>query len=323
MSRTFLASLLAVALAIASLTARAATDAWPSRSVRFVVPSSPGGGTDRYARLLAQALSENLKQPFVIDNRPGSAGNVGAEIVARAAPDGYTFLVASSASLAINASLYRNLSYSAERDFAPVARGVSAPGVVVSHPSVPAKTLSALAALGKREQGKVAYGTAGAGSPGHLHLRVFEEVSGARFIHVPYKGVGQALQGVLRGEVAFILGDITSVLPFIESGRLVALAVTNPTPLLPATPTMTAAGYSSGGAYVSFSVVAAAATPPAIVQRLNAEVIKAMKTPALREKLEAQGFIPAFDTPQQFAASLARERQMWAEVIRRNNIVAD
>ena len=322
-SRTFLASLLAGMLAIVSLTAPAATDAWPSRSVRFVVASSPGGGTDRYARLLSQALSDSLKQSFVIDNRPGSAGNVGAEIVARAAPDGYTFLIASSASLAINASLYKNLSYSAERDFAPVARGVSAPGVVVSHPSVPAKTLSALAALGKREQGKVAYGTAGAGSPGHLHLRVFEEMSGARFIHVPYKGVGQALQGVLRGEVAFMLGDITSVLPFIKSGRLVAIAVTDPTPLLPTTPTMAAAGYSSGGTYVTFSVVAPAATPPAIVQRLNAEVIKAMKTPQLREMLEAQGFVPAFDTPQQFAASLATERQMWAEVIRRNNIVAD
>jgi tripartite-type tricarboxylate transporter receptor subunit TctC len=321
MTQTIIASLIAATLGIGSSASAAATDAWPSRAVRFVVPSSPGGGTDRYARLLAQALSESLKQPFVIDNRPGAAGTVGAEIVARAAPDGHTFLVASSASLAITESLYKNLPYNAERDFAPVARGVRAPGVIVSHPSVPAKTLSALAALGKREPGKVAYGTAGAGSPGHLHLRVFEEVSGARFIHVPYKGVGQALQGVLRGEVAFILGDITSVLPYIRSGRLVALAVTDPTPLLPDMLTTSAGGSSSG--YVSFSVVAPAATPPLIVQRLSAEVVTAMKAPGLREKLEALGYIPVFDTPNEFAAELARDRRMWADVIRRNKIMPE
>lgn len=312
---------LALALGIPPLAWAAAQDspqqAWPQRSVRIVVPSSPGGGTDRYARLIAQALTESLKQPFVIDNRPGAAGNVGAEIAARAAPDGYAFLIASTASLAINASLYRNLSYNAERDFAPVARGVRAPGVIASHPSVPVKTVGALVALGKREPAKLAYGTAGSGSPGHLSVRVIEETSGARFIHVPYKGVGQALQGVLRGEVGFIFGDITSLLPYVQSGRLIALAVTEPVPQLPATPTVPGAGY------VSFSMVAPAGTPPGIVQRMSAEVIKAMRSPGLKEKLEALGYVPVFDTPEEFAASLKKERQMWADVIRRNNIVSD
>lgn len=327
MKSTLSASLFAVALFVPSQACAAAQDsaqqAWPARSVRIVVPSSPGGGTDRYARLLAQTLSENLKQPIVIDNRPGAAGNIGAEIAARAAPDGYTFLVASNASLAINASLHKSLSYSPERDLAPVARGVRAPGVIASHPSIPVKTLSALVALGKREPSKLAYGSAGSGSPGHLSIRVLEEVSGARFIHVPYKGVGQALQGLLRGEVGFIFGDLTSVLPYVHSGRLVALAVTESTPQLPATPTTAAAGYSSIGYSVSFSVVAPAGTPQGIVQRMSAEVIKAMKSPALKEKLEGFGYVPVFDTPEEFAASLKKERQTWADVIRRNNIVAD
>ena len=299
-----------------------AQDAWPARTVRFVVPSSPGGGTDLYARLLAQGLSEGLKQQFVIENRPGAAGNIGAEVVARSAPDGYTFLVSANPALAINPSLYRSLPYNVERDFVPVARGVISPLVFASHPSVPVKTLPALLALGKREPGKLPYGSAGTGSPPHLGVRMFEEASGARFIHVPYKGLGQAVQGLLRGEIGFMLADVATVLPYVRSGRVLALAVTEATPQLPGTPAVAAAGYPIE-VYTSFSVVAPAATPPAIVQRLSAEVVKAMKSPAIREKLEGQAFIPVFDTPEAFAASLKKERQMWADVIRRNNIVAE
>ena len=300
-----------------------AQDAWPSRTVRLVVPSSPGGGTDLYARLLAQALTEGLKQQFVVDNRPGAAGNIGAEVVARAAPDGYTFLVSANPAIAINPSLYKNLPYNAERDLAPVARGVITPLVFASHPSVPARTLPALLALGKREPGKLPYGSAGTGSPPHLGVRMVEEASGARFIHVPYKGLGQAVQGLLRGEIGFLLADVATVLPYIRSGRMLALAVTEQTSQLPGTPTLAAAGYPKIEVYTSFSVVAPAGTPPTIVQRLSVEVVKAMKSPAINEKLEGQGFIPVFDTPDAFAASLKKERQMWADVIRRNNIVAE
>jgi tripartite-type tricarboxylate transporter receptor subunit TctC len=329
MKSTLVVALLLVVSGLPSLAWSASAEdsrqqAWPLRSVRIVVPSSPGGGTDRYARLIAQALTESLKQTFVIDNRPGAAGNVGAEIAARAAPDGYTFLVSANPALAINASLYKNLAYNAERDFTPVARGVSAPAVIASHPSVPVKTLAALIALGKRDPGKLPYGSAGAGSPGHLNARMLEEASGARFIHVPYKGVGQALQGLLRGEVGFILADITSVLPFIREGRLVALAVTEPTPLLPAIPSVVAAGSPGVTTYgTSFSVVAPAGTSPVIVQRMSGEVMKAMRSSALKEKLEGLGYVPVFDTPEEFAASLKKERQVWADVIRRNNVVPD
>lgn len=313
-----------IALAFFALAAQAQEPAaWPSRTVRLVVPSSPGGGTDLYARLLAQGLTEALKQNFVVDNRPGAAGNIGAEIAARSAPDGYTFLVSANPAIAINPSLYKNLPYNAERDLAAVARGVIAPSVFTSHPSVPAKTLPALLALAKREPGKLAYGSAGTGSPPHLGVRMVEEASGARFIHVPYKGLGQAVQGLIRGEIGFMLADVATVLTYIRSGRVLALAVTQATPQLPGVPTQAQAGYPGIEVYTSFSVVAPAATPPAIIQRLSAEVLKAMKSPAIKERIEAMAFIPVFDTPDAFAASLKKERQMWAEVIRRNNITAE
>ncbi|HZM45815.1 MAG TPA: tripartite tricarboxylate transporter substrate binding protein [Burkholderiales bacterium] len=314
----------AVALFLAlAATPAAAQEGWPVRTVRLVVPSSPGGGTDLYARFLAQGLTEGLKQQFIVDNRPGASGNIGAEIAARAAPDGYTFFVSASPALIMNQSLYRNLPYNAERDFIPVARGVSSPLVFASHPSVPVKTLPALVALGKREPGKLTHGSAGAGSALNLVVKMLEEATGARFVHVPYKGIAPALQALLSGEIAFVASDIGAILPHIRSGRVLALAVTEQTPQLPGVPTLAAAGYPNIQASASFMVVAPAGTPSAIVQRLNAEIARVMKSPATRERLEGQGFIPKFDTPDEFAAGLKRERQMWGDVIRRNKITAD
>jgi len=314
----------AVALFLAlAATPAAAQEGWPVRTVRLVVPSSPGGGTDLYARFLAQGLTEGLKQQFIVDNRPGASGNIGAEIAARAAPDGYTFFVSASPALIMNQSLYRNLPYNAERDFIPVARGVSSPLVFASHPSVPVKTLPALVALGKREPGKLTHGSAGAGSALNLVVKMLEEATGARFVHVPYKGIAPALQALLSGEIAFVASDIGAILPHIRSGRVLALAVTEQTPQLPGVPTLAAAGYPNIQASASFMVVAPAGTPSAIVQRLNAEIARVMKSPATRERLEGQGFIPKFDTPDEFAAGLRRERQMWGDVIRRNKITAD
>ena len=318
----FFAALMIPSLAWAAAS-QDSVQAWPSRSVRLVVPSSPSGGTDLYARLIAQGLTEALKQTFVVDNRPGASGNIGAEIVAKAAPDGYTFLVSAQPALTINMSLYKNLPYNAERDFAPVAGGVTTPFVYTSHRSVPVKTLPALVALGKAQPGKLAYGSAGTGSATHLGVRLLEETSGARFIHVPYRGLGQAVQGLLSGEVGFIQGDIPTLLPHIRSSRLLALAVTEQTPLLPGTPTTEAAGYPNSGVSGAFSVVAPAGTPVEIVQRMSAEIIKAMKSPGIREKLEGQGFVPVFDTPEAFTASLKKQRQVWGDLIRRNNIVGE
>jgi len=300
-----------------------AQDGWPSRPVRLVVPSSPGGGTDTYARLLAQGLGQGLKQQFLVDNRPGGGGNIGAEIVAKAAPDGYTFLVSSSPALVMNSSLFRNLPYSAERDFAPVARGVVSPLVFTSHPSVPVKTLRDLVALAKREPSSLTFGTPGVGSSSNLAVKMIEEAAGVRFLHVPYKGAAQAALGVLRGEIAFMVTDISTAKPFVQSRKVVPLAASHRTSHLPGTPTYAEAGYPSVDAVPSYSVVAPAGTPQTIVQRMSVDLVGLMKTPAFRERLDAQALIPVFDTPDEFAAVLKKERARYADVIRRNNIVAE
>lgn len=203
--------LLAFAAAVISSVISAAApaqDSWPAKPVRLVVPSSPGGGTDLYARILAQALGDALKQQFVVDNRPGASGNIGAAAAAKSAPDGYTFLVSANPALTVNPSLYKNLPYNAERDFMPVTRGVIGPLVIVVHPSLAVNSMAELVALGKNDPGKLPFGSAGTGSPTYLGVRMLEENTGARFIHVPYKGVGPAYQDLLGGQLKFMLPDL-------------------------------------------------------------------------------------------------------------------
>ena len=310
-------------LALALTAVPAAAQDWPARPVRLVVPSSPGGGTDTYARFLAQGLGQALKQQFLVDNRPGGGGNIGAEIVAKAAPDGYTFLVSSSPALVMNSSLFRTLPYNAERDFAPVARGVVSPLVITCHPSVPAKTLPALVALAKRAPGNLTYGSPGVGSSSNLAVKMIEEAGKVRFLHVPYKGASQAALGVLRGEIAFMVTDISTAKPFVQSRKVVPLAASHRSSHLPGTPTYAEAGYPSVDAVPSYSVVAPTGTPQSIVQHLSLDIVGLMKTPAFRERLDAQALIPVFDTPDEFAAVLKKERARFADVIRRNNIVAE
>src|SRR5712671_4636173 len=311
--------LLAVALLVVGFGVQA-QESWPSRPVKLIVPSSPGGGTDVFARILAQALSEGMKQQFVVENRPGASGNIGAAAVAKAAPDGYTFLVSANPALSVNPALYRNLPYDAERDFAPVARGVMAPMVFVVHPSVKAESLADLVALSKKE--RLAFGSAGTGSPTFLGVRMLEEKSGAKLTHVPYKGVGPAFQDLLGGQIQFLFPDIASAISHVKAGKLRALAVTQKSALLPGTPTLAEAGYPLD-VFTSFSVVAPAGTPAAIVQRLSAEIGNAMRSGPVAAKLDAQALIPVFDTPAEFAASLKKERDGWAAFIRRNAIEAD
>jgi len=315
----------ALALALCALASfnALAQEAWPARPVRFIVPSSPGGGTDLYARQLGQALSESLKQQFIVDNRPGASGNIGAEAAAKAVPDGYTFLVSANPAIAVNPSLYKNLPYDAERDFAPVARGVVAPLVICVHPSVPARTLAELVALGRREPGKLAFGSAGTGSPTFLGIRMLEEVSGAKFLHVPFKGMGPVMPALLGGQVNFAFPDAAIAIPHIKAGKLRALAIIERTPQLPDVPTLAEAGFPGLEIYSSFSVVAPSGTPPAIVQRMSAEIARAMKSPGLAERLEHHTLIPVFDTPELFAAHLKKEKAAWAAVIQRNAIVPD
>ena len=299
-----------------------AQETWPAKPVHVIVPSSPGGGTDVYARILAQSLGDSLKQQFIVENRPGASGNIGAAAAAKSAPDGYTFLVSANPALAVNPSLYRNLPYNAERDFAPVTRGVMAPMVLAVHPSVPARTIADLVALGKKEPGKHSFGSAGTGSPTYLGVRMLEEDTGARFTHVAYKGVGQGYQDLLGGQIQFMFPDVASALSHLKAGKLRALAVTQATAQLPGVPTFADAGFPLD-VITSFSVVAPAGTPAPVVERMSKEIGAAMRLPAVAEKLEAQVLVPVFDTPEQFAASLKKERDGWAAFIRKANIQAD
>jgi len=296
---------------------------WPARPVTLVVPSSPGGGTDAYGRILAQALTEQMHQSFVVENKPGARGAIGATAVAQAAPDGHTLLVASNSSLGINPALYKTLTYDVARDFAPVTRGVIAPMVIVAHPGVGVKTMAELVERGKREPGKLFYGSAGNGSPLYIGVRMLEAATGAQFSHVPYKGAGAAYTDLLAGRVQFMLTDLASVRPHIDSGKLLALSITDKSPLLPAVPTFAEAGFPGIKAFTSFSVLVPAKVPPPMVKRIAAEVARAMKNPATAERLSQQALLPVFDTPEQFAASLKEEQQNWAGFIRAQNIQPD
>ena len=312
------------ALAVPPVQAQDRTPAdWPTRPVTLVVPSSPGGGTDAYARLLAHALTERFKQSFVVENKPGASGAIGRSVRRRGRADGYTLLVASNSSLGINPGLYKSLTYDVARDFAPVTRGVIAPMVVAVHPSTGVKTLAELVERGKRESGQIFYGTAGVGSPLYIGVRMLEEASGARFRHVPYKGVAPAYQDLLAGRVQFMLTDLASVRPYIDAGKLLALAVTDKSPLLPEVPTFADAGFPKFKAFVSFSVMAPAKVNPVIVQRLAGAIASAMKLPANAARLEQLALLPVFDTPSQFAASLKEEQQSWAAFIRQHHITPD
>jgi tripartite-type tricarboxylate transporter receptor subunit TctC len=296
-------------------------DSWPSKPVKLVVPSSPGGGTDVFARLLAQALSESLKQQFVVDNRPGASGNIGSEAVARSAPDGYTFLVSANAALAINPALQKNLSFDVDRDLATVARGVMAVNVLVVHASTGAKSVGEFVALAKKQPGVLAYGSAGTGTSPYLGVRKIEEAAGVKFLHAPYKGVAPAYQDLIAGRLQFMYTDLASVLPHLKAGKVLPLAVDRKTSLLPGVPTFAEAGWAKFDAPTSFSVMAPAGVPKPVLQRLSTEVGKALKT--LAPRLDQQALVPIYDTPEDFAASLKAERASWAEFIQRNGITAD
>ena len=309
----------AAALLLAAGAAAAQSD-WPNRPVTVVVPSSAGGGTDAYGRLLAQALSEQLKQSFVVENKPGASGAIGATAVAQAAPDGYTLLVASNSSLGISPALYKTLSYDVARDFAPVTRGVIAPMVIIAHPGTQLKTMAELVERGKREPAKLFYGTAGVASPLYIGVRMLEESTGARFSHVPYKGVAPAYQDLLGGRLQFMLTDLASARPFIDGGKVVALSITDKSALLPAVPSFSEAGFAGFKAFTAFSVMLPSKVPPALVKRLAAEIGKAMRNPAIVARLEQLALLPVLDTPEQFALSLKEEQQNWASFIRQHNI---
>ena len=313
--RRTLLKLAAIGLAAGAAPALHAQTAWPTQPVRMVIPFPPGGPTDLVGRVIAQALSEQLGQNVIVENKPGANANIAAELVARAPADGYTFMYNTS-SLALSAVLYSKLNYDALKDFAPVALTAVVPMVLVVHPSVPAKTVPEFIDLLKKNPGKLVYGSAGNGNVTHLGAFQFLQANGLSATHVPYKGSSPALVDLAGGQTQFMTDTINSALPYIRDGRMRALAVTSAkrSPVLPDVPTLQESGMAGFEVGAWQGVVMPAKTPPEIVNKLNAEIMKALKNPAVLEKLAAQGAQPLGSTPEQYGAYLRSEIQRWGEV---------
>src|SRR4051812_20160395 len=315
----------AILLACALLAGPAqAQDAWPSKPIRFILPFPPGGGTDILGRLIAENLSTRLGQPVVTENRGGAGGNVGAEAAARSAPDGYTIVLVAP-SLAISPSLYSKLNYDPVNDFAPVAMVASVPNVMITHPSVPAQNLREFIALAKSKPGGMNFGSGGSGTSNHLAGELLNLVADIKLVHVPYKGVNLAMNGVLAGEVQLVFIGVPVPAPHIKAGRLRALAVLAPqrSPILPEVPTAAEAGLGEFDVTTWYGLLAPAGTPRPIIQRLNAELVKMMQSPDLQERLATLATDPLTSTPEEFAAYLDREIAKWGDVVRKAGLKAD
>ncbi len=304
-------------LCVPALAAIAQSQPYPARPIRLVVSFAAGGGVDLVARLLGQKLSEAWNQQVVIDNRPGAGGNVSAELVAKSPADGYT-LYMSSASVVVNASLYKTLPYDPLRDFAPVTLLVSAHNVLVAHPSLPAKNIRELIALAKKAPGQINYASTGSGSSGHLAMELFRSMAGIELTHVPYKVIGQATADLLSGQVSLWFPTMPGVLQHIKGGRMISLGVSGSrrAAALPAVPTIAESGVAGYEASTWYPLLAPAGTPQAVIDKLNAQMIVILAGAELREKLGAQGIEAIGSTPAQLAAHLKNEMAKWEKVVR-------
>ena len=318
------AVLLAALVAFSPFAARAQSDAYPSKPIRFILPFPPGGGTDILGRLLAERLARRLGQPVVIENRGGAGGNVGAEAAARSAPDGYTIVLVAP-SLAISPSLYKKLAYDPVKDFAPVSLVATVPNVMVTNPSIPAKTLSEFIALAKSKPGAMNFGSGGSGTSNHLAGELFNIVAGVRLVHVPYKGVNLAMNDVMSGNVQLVIIGIPAAAPHIKAGKLRALAVIDSkrAAALPDVPTAAEAGLKDFDVTTWYGVLAPAGTPRPIVTRLNAEIVAVMNSSEMKERLATMATEPVTGTPEEFGDLIRREIAKWAKVVHAAGLKAD
>ncbi len=296
----------------------ARAEGFPEKPVRFVVGFTPGGPSDIIARALGQKLSERWTQQVVVENRPGAGGNIAAEAVARSAPDGQTWLLGNNSILATNQSLYRSLAFDPVRDFAPVALVAIQPNILVVNPGVPATSVKELIALAKAKPGQLNYASSGAGAAAHLAAELFKTMAGVDMVHVPYKGAQPALTDVIAGQAQLMFATSASVIPYIKAGRLRALAVTTTqrSAGMPELPTVSEAGVPGFEAITWHGVVVPRATPQPLVERLNADIVRALAQRDLRERLEGLGAELAPGSPREFADYIAREIPKWAKVVR-------
>ncbi|OUM02123.1 Bug family tripartite tricarboxylate transporter substrate binding protein [Variovorax sp. JS1663] len=298
--------------------------AYPAKPVRVIVPFAPGGPADVLARVTGQELADALGQPFVVENKVGAAGNIGVEQIAKAMPDGYTVGIVPVGNVAVNPSLFPTLPYKAS-DLAPVVMLATVENVLVVNADVPAKSLKELIALAKQKPGTLSFASPGAGSQAHLAGELMALEADLKLIHVPYKGIGPALNDVVGGQVSMMFGAMSAVLPHVKSGKLRALGVASlkRSAAMPDLPTVAEQGLPKFEAVSWYALMAPAGTPAAIVDRLNAEAARSLAKPAIQEKFAAQGLEPGGGKPQELAASIRSETARWSEVIRKQNIKPD
>jgi len=306
-----------VAACVVSAPALAQT-AYPTKTIRIIVPYTPAGTTDILARAMSQKFTEAWSQPIIVDNRPGANGNIGTEVAAKAPPDGYTLLMATAGTHGTNPGLYPKLPFDAVKDFAPISLAAVVPNIVVVANSVPAKNLKDLIAYVKANPGKLSHGSPGQGSTGHLSTELLKTMTGAVMTHVPYKGSAPALQDLVGGQLQVVIDNIPPYLPQVKAGKIRALAVTSAkrSPAAPELPTVEEAGVKGYEASSWFGLMAPAGTPADIVAKIAAESQRMLQTPDMRERLLALGAQPVGNTPDEFAKFVRDEIAKWGAVIK-------
>jgi tripartite-type tricarboxylate transporter receptor subunit TctC len=306
-------------LAVAALAcAPSLAQEFPGKPLRLIVPFPPGGSADILARAIGQKLSEGLGQPVVVDNRPGAGTAIGAEALAKAPADGYTLMIGTVSSHAINPALNTKLPFHPVRDFTPVSLVASIPFAMVVHPSLPVKNVREFIAYAQSRPGKIDYSSAGVGTSNHLAGELFEAMTGTHLVHIPYRGSAPALQDLIAGRVMLMFDLVLTAAPHIKSGAVRGLAVTGATrsAVLPDLPTVAESGVPGYEVSAWFGIFAPAGVPKPVVDRLNAEVVKAIASPDLRQRLVSQGADPVTSSPAEFAAYLQSEIAKWAKVVK-------
>jgi tripartite-type tricarboxylate transporter receptor subunit TctC len=315
----------ALAWCVVAQPAWAQSGNYPERPIRFIAANAPGGGLDITARAIAPKLSAAFGQQVIVDNRAGAAGSIASDIVAKSTPDGYTIMVASLGGLAVNTNLYKGLTYHPLRDLAPVTWATSGSNVLVVHPSVPAKSVQELIALAKSQPGKLSYGSSGAGNAGHLAGELFNGMAGIKMVHIPYKGGAPAMIDLLAGQIQLIFSSAPTAVPQVKAGKIRGLAVTTArrSLILPELPTIAEAGLPGFEADNWYGVVTTMKTPRAVIDRLNAEIVRALHAPDVKQLLFTQGLEVRTSTSQEFGTYMKSEFDKWAKVIRDAGIVAN
>jgi tripartite-type tricarboxylate transporter receptor subunit TctC len=320
-------SMLVIAACTTALTAvvAGAADTYPVKPIRLIVPFPPGGPADALARMVGDRLSASLGQSVIVDNRPGAAGNIGMELAAKAAPDGYTLVLAPAGNLTVNPSLYRNVPYDVARDFAPVTVIAAVPNILVVNPAVPAQDLADLIRYAKANPGRLNYSSPGSGSGAHLAGELLKSAAGIDVVHVPYNGIAPAVTAVIAGDVQLMFAGAPSALPQVNGGKLRALAVASPKRIVaaPALPTLDESGLPGFDVTSWYSIVAPAGTPPAVIERLQREIARALDNPDIRAKLAGLGAEPIGNSPAEFAAMIKSETAKWSKIVKDANIKPD